>query len=246
MVSAVRLSRQAVGCRSAGRQRWWRRRRRRWRNTRGPGIRGWNGDGGGSDAERREGPLEGRRPLGWQRGWEGSDVLPVSIIIGGWLTGRRFAPHNSRRPIILPRLPCTNSYITCRHVLPRLYIITCGAILSRTFFQTIADCGAPRSRGFKIMLVKITIICEPAPTPVPFRLMADALSTRLFFLTVPPVRDALSRLVPRFRETAEGFQWVRCLSIMGKINGRCWRGSVCRRFYVGNNLHRDFVSSDLS
>lgn len=33
--------------------------------------------------ERREGLVEGRRAVGWWRGWEGSDVLPVSIIIGG-------------------------------------------------------------------------------------------------------------------------------------------------------------------
>ena len=113
------------------------------------------------ERERGEGLAEGRRPVGWWGGWEGSDVLPVSIIIGGWLTGRRFAPHNSRRPIILPRLPCTNSYITCSLVLPSLYIITCGAILSRTFFQTIADCGGPRFRGFKI--VHVPIITRPAP-----------------------------------------------------------------------------------
>lgn len=31
------------------------------------------------ERERRE----GRRAVGWWRGWEGSDVLPVSIIIGG-------------------------------------------------------------------------------------------------------------------------------------------------------------------
>lgn len=38
-------------------------------------VRGVRGREGGlvvnPDAERREGLLEGRRPLGWQRGWEG-------------------------------------------------------------------------------------------------------------------------------------------------------------------------------
>lgn len=79
--------------------------------------RGLSGTNGG-----RRIAAEDRGSARWER--KGSDVLPVSIIIGGWLTGRRFAPHNSRRPIILPRLPCTNSYITRRHVLPHRYIIT--------------------------------------------------------------------------------------------------------------------------
>lgn len=35
------------------------------------------------ERERGEGLAEGRRPVGWWGGWEGSDVLPVSIIIGG-------------------------------------------------------------------------------------------------------------------------------------------------------------------
>lgn len=74
-----------------------------------------------TNGERRI-AAEDRGRTRWER--KGCDVLPVSIIIGGWLTGRRFAPHNSRRPIILPRLPCTNSCITRRHVLPHRYIIT--------------------------------------------------------------------------------------------------------------------------
>lgn len=162
MVSAVRLSRQAVGCRSAGRQRRQSKREEDTRGSRQSGV--FEGEKGGWWWI----PMQREERVCWREGghWGGreagrvSDVLPVSIIIGGWLTGRRFAPHNSRRPIILPRLPCTNSYVTCRHVLPSLYIITCGAILSHTFFQTIADCGAPPFRGFKIMLVKITIICK--------------------------------------------------------------------------------------
>lgn len=159
MVSAVRLSRQAVGCRSAGRQ-------RRQCGGGGGGYKGFTGrvsqvEGGWIRCGRGKegiGVVEGDR--------EGSDVLPVSIIIGGWLTGRRFAPHNSRRPIILPCLPCTNSYITSRHVLPRRYIITCGAILSHTFLGTVAACGPPRPRGFKTLLVKITAICEFQPIHV--------------------------------------------------------------------------------
>lgn len=86
-----------------------------WRTARGIGrrARAFGNERGGS--RQREDAFPWRK---------GSDVLPVSIIIGGWLTGRRFAPHNSRRPIILPRLPCTNSCITCRHVPPYTVILS--------------------------------------------------------------------------------------------------------------------------
>ena len=90
------MSRQAVGCRCAGRQRRGEERRgeRRRRQSKGfssvglfDGEKGVvNPTQGERERERereREGLLEGRRPLGWRRGWEGSDVLPVSIIIGG-------------------------------------------------------------------------------------------------------------------------------------------------------------------
>lgn len=113
MVSAVRLSRQVVGRRAAGRLGVEMRRTA----ARGGGV--FDCNAGLFGYERRVDHGRGGR-VGWRKG---SDVLPVSIIIGGWLTGRRFAPHNSRRPIILPRLPCTNSYITCRHVPPYRYII---------------------------------------------------------------------------------------------------------------------------
>lgn len=112
------------------RNKWWYRRcvcHARWWDAEPPAGWGKKRGGVGCNAGFRErasgtaGVDHGQGRTRWRR--KGSDVLPVSIIIGGWLTGRRFAPHNSRRPIILPRLPCTNSYITCRHVLPYRYII---------------------------------------------------------------------------------------------------------------------------
>jgi len=129
-------SRQQVGSRSAGsRQR--------------VGCKGLQRGLSGTNGGRRI-AVEDRGRTRWER--KGSDVLPVSIIIGGWLTGRRFAPHNSRRPIILPRLPCTNSYITRRHVLPHRYIITQNSLLHTTtpFRATIEDCGKPRIRAVHI------------------------------------------------------------------------------------------------
>lgn len=156
------------------RNKWWYRRcvcHARWWDAEPPAGRGWK-RGVGKGLQRgllgtnggRWIAAEDRERTRCER--KGSDVLPVSIIIGGWLTGRRFAPHNSRRPIILPRLPCTNSYITRRHVLPHRYIITQNSLLHTItpFRATIEDCGKPRIRAIRIdnMTIMYTQLSVPA------------------------------------------------------------------------------------
>jgi len=158
------------------RNKWWYRRcvcHARWWDAEPPaGRRGGGSARGDVEGSAARGCNTGfrkrRRTEGWMR-WKrkGSDVLPVSIIIGGWLTGRRFAPHNSRRPIILPRLPCTNSYITCRHVLPHRYIITRIATHHHTFssnyrgLRKTARTRAVRIANMTIMRVRLPVRANP-------------------------------------------------------------------------------------